>query len=123
MMRGSSPGGEYPMLYRALIGFVPMILIALFATGAIPLGSVFPTSEYRSSAVRAAAGEKGGQARTAEGRVSQSLGVLSSDQIRMMENNMEAVGDMERAAKEYEEERRQEARTPGWKPKSGGWGR
>ncbi len=51
--------GEKIMLYRVLIGMIPTVLIALFMTGAIPVGSVLPTQEYRSSAVRAAVGKDG----------------------------------------------------------------
>lgn len=118
------------MLYRAILGIFPMILIAMFATGAIPLSSVVPTGEYRSSAVKAAEGEQAAKdeagkpyrARTPEGVLSQHIGVIPNDAIEMMEENMEAVGKMKREMKKFEEARRQEARTPGWKPKSGGWG-
>jgi hypothetical protein len=114
------------MLYRAIFGIVPMILIALFATGAIPLSSVMPTGEYRSSAVRKAQGDNGNKARparTAEGRVSQGLGLISAEDISMMEDNMQAVEEMHKAAEDIDEKRKLEARTPGWAPKSGGWGR
>ena len=114
------------MLYRAIFGIVPMILIALFATGAIPLSSVVPTGEYRSAAVRKAEGEtdkKARPARTPEGRVSQGLGLLSEDHIATMEDNMRAVEEMHEAAKEFDEKEKFQARHPGWQPKSGGWGR
>ena len=117
------------MLYRVLIGFIPMLLVALFVSGAIPLGSVLPTSEYRSSAVRAADAEakkeeagKPYRARTPEGMVSQQIGVLPAGAIEMMEDNMQAVGEMQRVTKEIEKDRRRGARAPGWKPKSSGWG-
>lgn len=121
------------MLYRVMIGIVPMILVALFVTGAIPLGSVLPSTEYRSSEVRKAEGEaedEGGKseaakpyrARTPEGILSQRIGVMPPGAIEMMEDNMKAVEEIEQMAKEHREEMRQEARTPGWKPKSGGWG-
>ena len=38
------------MLYRILIGMIPTVLIALFVSGAIPIGSVLPTNEYRATA-------------------------------------------------------------------------
>lgn len=127
------------MLYRVMIGIVPMILVALFVSGAIPLGNVLPSTEYRSSAVRAAEAEgakdqdveaqpgkpeagKPYRARTAEGALSQHIGVIPNDAIEMMEDNMQAMEELEQMAKEHREEMRQEARTPGWKPKSGGWG-
>lgn len=115
------------MLYRVLIGLIPTVVIALFMTGAIPLGNVLPTTEYRSSAVRAAEAKDGAAKRdapsTPEGKLSRAVGLLSSDEIDMMEDNMRAVGEMHRAAEEYEKERGLEARSPGWKAKSGGWGR
>ena len=121
------------MLYRAIIGFVPMVLFALIASGAIPLSGVVKTSEYRPEAAAGptetdgkAGKDKEGKpyrARTAEGIVSQQIGVIPNDAIEMMEGNMEAVAKIHSEMKKYEDESRQEARTPGWKPKSSGWGR
>jgi len=114
------------MLYRVMIGFVPMILIALVATGAIPLGGLLPTSEYRSSAVRGEEGEgaaKNGSPRTPEGKLSQKLGLISSEDIAMMEDNMEAVAEMERESEKFQEMQRRGV-APNWQASpGGGWGR
>ncbi len=118
------------MLYRVLIGIIPTVLIALFMTGAIPLGSVLPTQEYRSSAVRAADGkeakEEAGKpyrARTPEGIVSQRIGVLSPDHIEMMEDNMKAVDDMHREIQKIEDRERRGVAS-NWEARpGGGWGR
>ena len=118
------------MVYRVLIGFIPMIFAALVLTGTIPLGGLIPSQEYRSSAVRAADGmeakEEEGKpyrARTPEGIVSQQIGVLSPDHIEMMEDNMQAVDEMHREIKKIEDrERRGVANNWEARP-SGGWGR
>jgi hypothetical protein len=120
------------MLYRVLIGLIPTVLIALFMTGAMPAGGVLPSSEYRSSAVRAEEGaaqgaaqgkdgDKRGSPRTPEGQVSRAIGILSPDQIGMMEDNMKAVEEMHRAI-EKEEDKERRGVSGDWEPK-GSWGR
>lgn len=121
------------MLYRAIIGIVPMVLIALFATGAIPLSSVMPASEYRSSAVRA--DENGGKA--ADGKKA----AMTTGEVKEVFDSVDASLDAEikrRAPRERESKERirrlhQQQMTPepgawgrqqspGSKPQSGGWG-
>jgi hypothetical protein len=111
------------MLYRAIFGIVPMILIALFATGAIPLSSVTPAQEYRSSVVAkedasnapADAGKR--PARTGRGETP-SVG----EAFRMHAELSRDIAEMERETRE-ERDRLMRAPGPGWEPKSGGWGR
>ena len=110
------------MLYRAMIGLVPMILIALFATGAIPLSSVMPTSEYRSSVVQG--GDKTSGVRSA-GNLPEAA--VTPGQVHEVFQGVDASLDAEikrRAPREKESKERirrlhQEQRTP----VPGGWGR
>jgi hypothetical protein len=126
-MRLTGPRGELPMLYRAIFGIVPMILIALFATGAIPLSSVMPTSEYRSSAVRA--GDKTADARPAWDRPAKQVpgAAITPGEVTEVFDSVDASLDAEikrRAPEERRQKERirqlhQQQRTP----VPGGWGR
>jgi hypothetical protein len=115
------------MLYRVLIGFLPMILIGLVVTGAIPIGNVVPTSEYRSSAVGAGAEEapKPGQlgpVRNAKEAAAEKIGQIYGvrpDMESLMEEELRGV---EKKIEQMEADRRLEETSPGWKPKPG-WGR
>ena len=111
------------MLYRAIFGIVPMLLIALFATGAIPLSSVTPTREYRSSGVakedakKAPADAKKSAARTGRGETP-SVG----EAFRMHAELSRDIAEMERENRE-ERDQLMRAPGPGGQPKAGGWGR
>jgi hypothetical protein len=111
------------MLYRALIGIVPMILVALFVTGAIPLSSVVPSGEYRSPVVRAE--PKPGQlgpVRNAKEAAAEKIGQIYGvrpDMESLMEEELRGV---EKKIEQMEADRRLEETSPGWKPKPG-WGR
>jgi hypothetical protein len=108
------------MLYRAIIGFVPMLLVALFVTGAIPLSSVMPAQEYRSTAVakedekKAPAEAKARSAQSGRGETP-SVG----EAFRM---HAELSRDIEEMERESRKERARASR-PGWQANSGGWGR
>jgi hypothetical protein len=116
------------MVYRVLIGFIPMILIALVFTGTIPLGGIIPTQEYRSSAVRAADAKKAKEA-DATGRPDQTRrggGEMPSvgEAFRM---HTEISGDIARMEREkrdgtFSEVSPTPKRPAGWKPRPGGWG-
>lgn len=115
-------GGELPMLYRAIIGFVPMILIALFATGAIPLSAVMPTTEYRSSAVRAeeetpddAAGTQVQGAAMTPGQVSEVFDSVDAS----LDAEIKRRAPRERESKERIRRLHQQQMAP----EPGGWGR
>jgi hypothetical protein len=112
------------MLYRAVAGFVPALLIALFATGAIPISSIFPGAGTASPrAAEAGKGEDGrlGPVRNAREAAAEQIGQLYGvrpDQASLMQEEMrEAEAQMERI------EERQKHRGEGWAPKTGGWGR
>jgi hypothetical protein len=100
------------MLYRALFGIVPMLLIALFASGAIPISSLMP-----------AAGQVSGKAgvdsvrEAAASRIEEVVGVRPDQAILMEEELRKAEEEMERKAAE----RRQRVDRPGWAPSGGGW--
>ena len=110
------------MVYRVMIGFIPMLLAALVFTGTIPLGSFMPKQEYRSSAVRAA------DAKDAKGTKSERTGrgELPSvgEAFRMHAELRADIDSMERAkrAGTFSEVSTSRPRPPGWKPKAGGWG-
>ena len=110
------------MVYRVLIGFIPMIFIALVLTGTIPLGGLIPTQEYRSSAVRAAEAKvdkEGKSERTGRGEMP-SVG----EAFRMHAEIRGDIDRMERAKRDgtFSEVSTSRPRPPGWKPKSSGWG-
>ena len=115
------------MLYRAIFGIVPMILIALFATGAIPLSNVMPTREYRSSAVEAK--DKSGDSRPAWDRPVKPLpgAARTPGEVTEVFIGIDASLDAEIKRRAPDEKRRDERirqlhrqqRTP----EPGGWGR
>ncbi len=103
------------MLYRAIFGAIPLIIVALFVTGAIPLSSVLPgAGTYHA--------EKGtmGPVRNSREVAAEGLGRLYGvrpDQASLMQEEMRE--EMERLGEEH----RKQAKGPGWAPKSSGWGR
>lgn len=112
------------MVYRVLIGFIPMIFAALVFTGTIPLGSFMPTQEYRSSTVRAADakeakkdGDKAKSERAARGEMP-SVG----EAFRMHAELSADIARMEREERDGTFREVAKHRPPGWKPKAGGWG-
>ena len=115
------------MLYRAILGFVPMLLIALFATGAIPLSSVMPTTEYRSTAVRA--GEKTTDGRAAQATAGKNLpeAAVTPGQVNDVFRGVDASLDAEirrRAPREKEsKDRIRRLHQMEQAPVPGGWGR
>lgn len=113
------------MLYRALFGVIPMLLIAMVATGAVPLSTFMPSSGGYVSRAQDGKEEPGRpyRARTPEGAVSQRLGFLPPEHIEMMEDNMRASEEMiEEAERERDDRRRGLDRTK-WEPRRAGWGR
>ena len=111
------------MVYRVLFGMVPMLIIGFFVTGVIPMSWVMPTSEYRSPAAKGGGEDGARKARTPEGRISQSLGLISVEQIQMMEENMEASGYRTSVGERSKDEQRARRNLPGWQAKSSGWGK
>jgi hypothetical protein len=109
------------MLYRALIGIVPMILIALFVTGAIPLSSVVPSSEYRSSVVEGE--DKASGIRSARQLPDRAV---TPGQVHEVFQGVDASLDAEIARRAPEEKERKERlrreRLGTWAPEGGGWG-
>jgi hypothetical protein len=109
------------MLYRALIGIVPMILVALFVTGAIPLSSVVPSGEYRSPVVQA-------EERTSGIRSAGQLpdAAVTPGQVHQVFEGVDASLDAEIKRRAPEEKKREERlrreRLGTWAPKGGGWG-
>jgi hypothetical protein len=115
------------MLYRVLIGFLPMILIWLVVSGAIPIGNLVPTSEYRSTA--AAGGDEAeakpgqlGPVRNGKEAVAEKIGQIYGVRPDMESLMEEEFSKVEKKIEEIEADRRLEATSPGWKPKPG-WGR
>lgn len=112
------------MMYRVLIGLIPTVLIALFMTGAIPIGSVLRTTEYRSSAVRAAdEARQGGSAKNLPDAA------MTPGQVTEVFNGVDASLDaeikrrapLEKASKERLRREQLRAKGADWAP-SGGWG-
>jgi hypothetical protein len=116
------------MVYRVLIGFIPMIFAALILTGTIPLGALMPTQEYRSSAVRAAEAKEEAEEATkanAERRAERAHpGEMPSvgEAFRMHAEISSDVARMEREERQGTFREVAPRRPPGWKPKAGGWG-
>jgi hypothetical protein len=110
------------MLYRVLIGLIPTVLIALFMTGAVPMGSMLPASEYRSSAVRAE--DKTGDAGSA---ANLPRAAMTPGQVTEVFDGVDASLDAEIKRRAPEEKRRKERlqreRMGEWAPEGGGWGR
>jgi len=116
------------MVYRVLLGMIPLLLIWLFASGAIPLGSVLGASGGGVDNVAERVDEQGKgegprRARTPEGMISEKLGVLPPGAMSTMEDNMRAVEEMEKEARRMEDDERRGIDRSKWQPRGGGWGR
>jgi hypothetical protein len=111
------------MLYRVLIGFLPMILIGLVVTGAIPIGNLVPAGEYRSTAGASEGGEpKPGQlgpVRNAKEATAEKIGQIYGVRPDMESLMEEEFSKVEKKIEQMEADRQLEATSPGWKPKPG----
>lgn len=127
------------MLYRVLFGLIPTVLIAMVITGAMPVSNVVGmtgsdgvdnVAERVEDDKAKAAGQdrdKPYRARTAEGKVSERIGIISPGQIEMMEENMRAAEEMTSAIRQMEDDERRGIDRSKWEARpgggSGGWGR
>jgi hypothetical protein len=102
------------MLYRAIFGIIPMILVAMFVSGAIPLGGLVPGPGTRSAS-------EGGPARDLHEEaalgIERMAGVRPDQAITMEQEMRRAEAEAERS----KAERRKRASRPDWAPSSG-WG-
>jgi hypothetical protein len=98
-----------------------MILVALFVTGAIPLSSVVPSGEYRSSVVQTE--DKTSGIRSA-GRLPDAA--MTPSQVHDVFQGVDASLDAEIKRRAPEEKKRKERlrreRLGSWAPTGGGWG-
>ena len=100
------------MLYRALFGIVPMLLVGLFVSGAIPISSLIPGTVSGKAGVDSVR-------EAAASRIEDITGVRPDQAILMEEELRKSEAELERK----QAERRQRADRPGWAPSRGGWGR
>ena len=120
------------MLYRVLLGIIPMLLAALFLTGAIPLGSVLPTTEYRSAKAglpedrTGAAGQpapRGAGIPDAMAPTPQAATELFDAIDADLDAEIKRRAPAEKASKErLQRERLRESHGSTWSPSGGGWG-
>ena len=117
------------MLYRAIFGLVPMLIIALFASGAIPISGVLPGSGPSVAQVSGKAGGSDapsgrmGPVRNGREVVAEGLGRLYGvrpDQASLMQ---EEFGEIETEMRKEAAERRSGIKREGWQAKGSGWGR
>ena len=110
------------MIYRVVIGLIPVVLIALFFSGALSMGSAAPATETGASASQ-------GDEKTSDGRAANGLpeAAVTPGQVSEVFRGVDASLE-EEIRRRAPEERRREARLRRerlgtWAPEGGGWGR